>query len=256
MFVESYRQKTFLVEDANTLLRKSDDLNSVVTDNGTPKTIPAGTTIKVAEARTTPAGSKAVNIFVLAMSEDGASEFGWTSAKNLKGQFLSETLGTIEPESGASRYGPNATWSNGNYIEQVTLIRIVGTNREIEHIAEQTSEAFLGMVDAAQGAGRIIGLNSGFRSYPDQKMLSDGWKRRLPGFNPANPPGYSNHQNGVAFDIDVGVGPGNPVYDWLARNATQFGFVRTVPREVWHWEYLPEKAEAARNRGSHEAYQR
>lgn len=39
-----------------------------------------------------------------------------------------------------------------------------------------------------------------------------------------------------------------------ARNATQFGFVRTVKREVWHWEFLPEKAEAARRRGAHETF--
>ena len=35
-----------------------------------------------------------------------------------------------------------------------------------------------------------------------QRMLYDGWVRRLPGYNPANPPGYSTHElfsDGVAY---------------------------------------------------------
>lgn len=35
-----------------------------------------------------------------------------------------------------------------------------------------------------------------------QRMLYDGWVRRLPGFNPANPPGYSTHElfsDGAAY---------------------------------------------------------
>jgi hypothetical protein len=35
-----------------------------------------------------------------------------------------------------------------------------------------------------------------------QRMLWDGWRRRLPGYNPANPPGQSTHElfsDGVAY---------------------------------------------------------
>lgn len=35
-----------------------------------------------------------------------------------------------------------------------------------------------------------------------QRMLYGGWVRRLPGYNPANPPGYSTHElfsDGVAY---------------------------------------------------------
>jgi hypothetical protein len=255
MTSESYKEKTFVVEDSDARIRDPNNLNTFFAHpDGTPRRIAPGTVIRVGDVKTIAAGSKSVNIFVHAMTSDAASEIGWTSAANLKGRLLSETIGVISPVQGASRFGSNAAWSNGQYLGQIVLIKIVGTNREIECIAEQTSESLLAMVDAARSDGCLIGLNSGFRSYPEQKHLSDGWQRRLPGFNPANLPGHSNHQSGVAFDIDVGAGPGNRVYDWLATNATQFGFVRTVKNEVWHWEYLPTKAEVARQNGRHEAY--
>lgn len=252
MIAESYRKKTFVIENFDARLRRTDDLNGFVTKpDGAIKTISQGSNITIDDVRTSPAGSKAVNIFVLATSADKAVELGWTSANNLARRFLSETIGAIEPVAAANQFGPNAAWSNGKFLNQITLIRVVGTNREIEHVAAETTEAFLAMVEAAQNDGRVLGLNSGFRSYPEQKQLSDGWERRLPGFNPANPPGFSNHQNGIAFDFDVGAGPGNTAYDWMAQNATQFGFVRTVKGEVWHWEFLPEMAESARRQGTH-----
>ena len=255
MTAHSYREKTFVVDNADARLRRSDDLSAfVLSPNGAIKTIAPGSSIRISEVRTTPAGSKAVNLFVLARSADSGTEFGWTSANNLAQRFLSETIGAIEPLAATNQFGPNAAWSNGKFLGQITLVRVVGTNREIEHVAAETADAFLDLAGAAQTDGRTVGLNSGFRSYPEQKQLSDGWQRKLPGFNPANLPGFSNHQNGIAFDFDVGAGPGNLTYDWMARNATQFGFVRTVKREVWHWEFLPDKAEAARTRGAHATF--
>ncbi len=257
MTAHSYRTKTFVVENSDARLRRADDLSAfVLGPGGAIKTIAPGTSIKISDVRTTPAGSKSVNLFVLARSADSATEFGWTSANKLAQRLLSETIGAIEPVAGTNQFGPNSAWSNGRFLGQITLVRVLGTNREIEHVAAATADAFLAMAGAAQTEGRIIGLNSGFRSYPEQKQLSDGWQRKLPGFNPANRPGFSNHQNGIAFDIDVGAGPGNATYDWMASNATQFGFVRTVQREVWHWEFLPEEADAARRRGAHTTFQK
>jgi LAS superfamily LD-carboxypeptidase LdcB len=55
-------------------------------------------------------------------------------------------------------------------------------------------------------------------------------------------PGRSNHQNGIAFDLDVGGFDGNPVYDWLKVHGPGFGFIRTVNKEPWHWEFRPAQA--------------
>ncbi|HYJ84269.1 MAG TPA: M15 family metallopeptidase [Allosphingosinicella sp.] len=247
---ESFRGKKFAVVDPDARLRKPDALGEyVVGDDGRPVLIPKGAKIRIGEVKAIPAGSEAVNVYVLALSEDGAAELGWTAAVNLRGKLLSETIGALPPPPGASRFGPNAAWSDGTYIGQVALVMLVGTDKEIRFISEATCDKFLAMAEAADGDGVSIGVNSGFRSWPEQKFLYEGRKKGLPGFAPANPPGYSKHQNGIAFDIDVNGGGSNPVYVWLAANATRFGFLRTVRSEPWHWEYLPEKAAAARARG-------
>jgi len=249
MTAESYRDKIFEVSDPDARLRKPDALDEFVAAGGGFAKIAKGTKIRVDEVRVVPAGARRVALFVHATPAEGGAALGWTSANNLDGRFLSETIGQIPPAAGASRFGPNAAWANGNFLGQVTLVQVVGTDKEIERIAESTCSAFLDMVAAARKDGILIGLNSGFRSFPEQKHLHDGFTRRLPGFNPANRPGTSNHQNGIAFDIDVGGGGSNPVYLWLQKNATSFGFVRTVRREAWHWENLPDKAAAAKKRG-------
>ncbi|MEK6885033.1 MAG: M15 family metallopeptidase, partial [Nanoarchaeota archaeon] len=56
-------------------------------------------------------------------------------------------------------------------------------------------------------------------------------------FNPqTGAPGFSNHQNGRAIDVNTGV---PAVYKWMVTNGLKYGFVRTVASERWHWEYLP-----------------
>ena len=116
---------------------------------------------------------------------------------------------------------------------------------EIERLALNTIEPYAALAAAAASDGIQVTLNSGFRSYPEQKYLHDGFARRLRGFNTAAPPGFSKHQNGIAFDFSVPGGDGNPTYEWLKQNAPAFGFVRTVSQEPWHWEWDEQKARAA-----------
>ena len=95
------------------------------------------------------------------------------------------------------------------------------------------------MISAARKAGVSLWTNSGFRSMAEQRVLYAKWKNGTG--NPAAPPGYSNHQGGVAVDIG-GVGPfGSTAYNWLARNAGRFGFSNAEGRRVgepWHWVYV------------------
>ena len=61
--------------------------------------------------------------------------------------------------------------------------------------------------------------------------------------NPANKPGDSNHQKGIAVDVhniktisgDISKGFGQP-YDWLVANAKDYGF-KVISNEAWHWEW-------------------
>lgn len=258
---ESFRDRSFLVSDSDARIRNDDNLISYAlykagdtlpagVQIGDPKRIPKGTSVRVSEISIVATGSRSRTIFARATSTDGATIFGWTSTRNFDGQFVNETLGSLAPEPGAGQFGPNATWSQGNYLGQIVLVQIVDVRGEIERVAEATAEPFAKMFRDAAADRVVVALNSGFRSYPEQKFLWEGFSRGLPGFNRAAKPGFSNHQNGIAFDIAVAGGSGNPAYDWLKANATRFGFVRTVSGEPWHWEFDPPKAEAARRRGT------
>ena len=130
-----------------------------------------------------------------------------------------------------------AAWENGRQIGNIKVVRVnppYTTGGESELVRQDVAKVFLKMRKAAAKDGVNLQIVDGFRTYSEQKYLYDN------GY-PANPPGYSNHQNGRALDLNVvtggsmAVGTG-AVYNWLARNAGRFGFQR-IPSEAWHWEY-------------------
>ena len=108
------------------------------------------------------------------------------------------------------------------------------------------------MIDASKSDGITIKLNDAFRKYEDQLNLrvqnAPSSKKqnmnfletaRSSQFSPVTGrPGYSRHSLGVAFDISTAGGK-NTAYKWLEKNAINFGFIRTVKSETWHWEYKP-----------------
>jgi LAS superfamily LD-carboxypeptidase LdcB len=129
--------------------------------------------------------------------------------------------------------------------------------------------------DAAKEQVKII-ASSGFREMQDQiRLYNDRYVHpypRRPSENTKSPngrrigvaayPGTSNHQGGIAVDIDVGkhldekdrysgdMGK-HPAYLWMTRNAEKYGFDNREGRQVnepWHWVYNkapPESALAA-----------
>jgi D-alanyl-D-alanine carboxypeptidase len=205
--------------------------------------------IKVDKVKIVPTGSTSSLLFVHALPTVGTAQLGWTSSRNLRDKFVNVTLGALPPPPGAERHGPNATWSGGAFTGQITVVQIMDVKNEVKRIAIDTLDPYMALVTAAASDGVRVGINSAFRSYPEQRILYDGYQRGLPGFNKAAPPGHSNHQNGIAFDIAVGGGSGDPTYDWLKKNAPARGFVRTVTGEPWHWEY--DRASYSRGGGTY-----
>ena len=224
------------------------DKNRTVTDKnalvrgGPPDFKPAG--------RSIPAGT-----FVLVLEESGrfvrvcggqvgggefaqGEDLGWTAASNLSDGCAEFYTGA----SWADQRGPNACWDHGTYIGQKLLVNIVGTGGELEQITVETMGPYFRLVEEAARVNLQIGIESGFRTFAKQKELFDGFKAGKPGFNLAAPPGGSNHQHGQAFDFNTRGFDGHPVYDWLKRNGPRLGFIRTVNKEHWHWEYLPAEA--------------
>jgi len=243
---ESYRSKTFIVTDPDARIRQDDDLMAfVLTTDGHFQVIPKGTQVRITDVKVAETGSRSHIIFGRAGSADGSQILGWTSTRNLDRKFTNETLGITGPKPGAGRFGPNAAWADGVFLGQVDLVDIVDAKLEIERLSMQAIEPYAALVAAAAADGLEIMLNSAFRSYPEQKHLHDGFIRKLPGFNTAAKPGFSKHQNGTAFDIAIAGGDGNPTYEWLKRHAPTFGFVRTVNKEPWHWEFDQPMADIA-----------
>ena len=228
--MKSYLNKTFTIADSQARIRQEDDLLSYVMENGKPKIIPKGTQIKVSHARVWKDA-----VFV------NAEGWGWTAGNNLKNSFLNETLSVIEP-SGDDPKGPNAAWDAGKFLKQLTLVEVVGADNTIKLISNDIAEFYLALVQAAEKDGVPMPLKSGFRTYAKQEYLYNGYVKKLPQFNLAAKPGFSNHEDGYAYDFAIAGYEGNPRYDWLKKHAPKFGFVRTVNKEPWHWEYRPEIA--------------
>jgi hypothetical protein len=256
----SYLDKTFTVADPDARIRKPGDLMNFQTYSATDplppgaavgdfKRIPQGAKVKVDDIEIVRTGSSGSIVFGHALSPDGATELGWTSTRNFNGKFVNETLDRLEPAPGAGKFGPNAAWSAGNYLGQRTLVEIVNFEIDVKRIALESLQPYMVLVAAAASDGISIAINSGFRSYPEQKLLYEGFIKHLPGFNTAAPPGRSNHQNGIAFDLRVGGGDGDPVYEWLKKNGPAHDFVRTVNKEPWHWEF--DKVKAAKAVAAH-----
>jgi hypothetical protein len=204
---------------------------------GDPKLIPIGTRVKVTDVRLSNR-----TVFALTQSEaNPPRDIGWTSTVNFAGAFINATLGEFPP-IGTSKKGANAAWEDGEFLAQLTLVKIVDSRRDVESITLDTLPAYEALVAAAAGTGVRIAINSGFRTFREQEELFTLHQQDPVHNAVAARPGFSKHQNGVALDIAVGGFDGDPIYDWLKVNGPRHGFIRTVSGEPWHWEFRPKTA--------------
>lgn len=143
--------------------------------------------------------------------------------------------------------------NDGNYMcVKIAPQHFTNPSNGDDHMKVGTACAFDRMFEAAKAQSVTLTINSGFRTFARQQYF---WKKNgctsrgnCRG-NLAAVPGTSRHGIGSALDISVGCGkqPGSSPftacinksakYKWLRENAMQFGFVRTVRSEPWHWEY-------------------
>lgn len=165
--------------------------------------------------------------------EDSGKAAVWTSASNLC-------------DGWSDIMGPTALWKEHEFIGHEDIVQVIGrktnTDKDIGQVKNITSPAYAkyqAMAAAAEADGAQLKLGSGFRDYPDQKRLRDGYVAGLPGYNGANAPGDSEHQNGVAYDLNNK--RDETVNLWLKKNAWAYGFVKTYAGygEHHHWEYQP-----------------
>ena len=93
-----------------------------------------------------------------------------------------------------------------------------------------------------------ISLRSGYRSFNSQAVLYERFKAK----GTVTPPGMSEHQTGLAVDIDVNgrfMRQSDRAYQCFEENAYRYGFILTYPPgntylpghntfEPWHWRYV------------------
>ncbi|MDP2343462.1 MAG: M15 family metallopeptidase [Deltaproteobacteria bacterium] len=102
-------------------------------------------------------------------------------------------------------------------------------------IETETANAYIAMQAKAKTAGINIRIVSGFRTNAEQQYFYNCYVNcNCNSCNLAARPGTSNHQSGHALDLNTSDGG---VYSWLSAHADEFGFRRTVPSEIWHWEF-------------------
>lgn len=162
----------------------------------------------------------------------------WTARGNLQGQAAHER-------------SDHAMWQRGRYLGETGLIDAVGTGGRLVRGVTATYDHLWAMREAASADGVTLTLNSGFRTYAHQARLRAAYLAKTG--NLAAAPGRSNHQSGLAYDLETamrGVSLRRPErwsdsYRWLVLNAWRHGFIRAVASETWHWEHRPDVASAS-----------
>lgn len=147
-------------------------------------------------------------------------------------------------------------YDRGNFIGRSAVV-LIDNCKVIESMAPRIWQ----LKDAAKLGGVELVLAAGLRTFAEQLTLRrqnviDKTKIKdeqylltadSSAFSPrTGKPGWSNHQDGMAYDFNVtkkdksGVVIGTlPSYTWLVIHAFEHGFIRTVQSERWHWEYIP-----------------
>ena len=137
-------------------------------------------------------------------------------------------------------------------------------NKTLQTVA---CDAFLEMQKAAAADGVTIWMQSGYRSVAYQTKLYEKKTQyyRDKGFDEAtarekaaaivNPPGYSEHNCGLAADLNspehTGLDEGfenTAAFRWLCQHAGEYGFILRYPKgaeekteityKPWHWRYV------------------
>lgn len=201
----------------------------------TGASIPRGTLCCVTE---TAEGGRFVRVCRASRAAAGGVErgddLGWTSRSNLTPGW-SPVFSTDE---WSDPQGTCAAWDAGRYIGHRVLVHIVGTGGAVKQITLDSLPHYMAMRNAALADNVDLAVTSGFRTYAKQAQLRRLFEEGRG--NRAAKAGFSNHQDGQAFDLNTMGFEGTRNYDWLKRNAPRFGFIRTVSGEHWHWEYRPD----------------
>lgn len=145
-----------------------------------------------------------------------------------------------------------------------SIAPVLITTENGEKIARDVYPSLIKMFDDARTQGFLPELTSGYRSSEDQADLFNERVReyRQLGYSKkeavsltndyAALPGYSEHETGLAADINSKAGDSRELYKWLEENAYRYGFILRYPKgkeditgieyEPWHYRYVGTEA--------------
>lgn len=142
-------------------------------------------------------------------------------------------LGARPPGGYGSLLIPDTLRALGNgKVPQSALVEISQGNHRLYAPA---AASWNNLVATARAEGIELRITDSYRSYDEQVDLA----RRKGLYSEgglAATPGTSNHGWGMAVDADV---TDTRTREWLQINGPRFGWIESVPREPWHWEFRP-----------------
>jgi hypothetical protein len=221
-----YRGSGLMAEQFNQQL--SGDMQAIVTTGGG-----ADSVLGLGRARFTP-----YDILAHQGRTDGKIQFerGGAQAAATNGQMVN----AADPITGAPTPGDYVEQPDGSEthphstLGSVTVQLWRGFKMEAGFLAR-----FQPLWFAAQGDGLELS-GGGFRTEAGQIALR---KENCPDWQnsrssdcspPTAKPGQSNHEKGMAVDLENASTRSTEVYQWMAANAESFG-IYNLPSEAWHW---------------------
>ncbi len=175
----------------------------------------------------------------------------------------------MEPEKTVvvdSTITKNIVLGKFNYRRDTTFVKVeaIHSSKEI-YLKKQVYKAFLKMYAKAEAEGVELKIVSGARNFYHQKAIWEREWKRYPNLEPLerakkilesiSMPSTSRHHWGTEVDLNnlenfyFESGKGKKEYDWLVKNAHEFGFYQVYTDkssgrtgydlEKWHWSYLP-----------------
>jgi D-alanyl-D-alanine carboxypeptidase len=139
-----------------------------------------------------------------------------------------------------------------NYVPALTGLSFPGGAGQMRPEAAAALKQMF--ADYRAQSGTQLTVISPYRSYAKQVSTYNGWVARLgqaQADRQSARPGTSEHQTGLAVDIDTGSNQGfgaTPPGRWLAANTYRYGFILRYPDglesitgyeyEPWHFRYV------------------
>jgi D-alanyl-D-alanine carboxypeptidase len=166
--------------------------------------------------------------------------------------FDKTQLSTTDPNSDWVLVNKQNPLNPVNYKPPLVALNLPGVKGQMRPEAAAALQQMFADYKAQSGAQLTV--VSPYRSYSTQVSTYNGWVSRL-GMAQADRqsarPGFSEHQTGLAVDIDTAVSQAfgsTPAGIWLAQNSWKYGFVVRYQQgqegvtgyeyEPWHFRYV------------------